>query len=499
MADELFESVHRLVREAYRPFESAAELVSSFADVALTATHSLRARVSLRDLLDTPGGLRVIRGLERGAGSGETCFPILYQDVELGGLSLLPQKQGPQSQSAEVGRMIAKILAYHLKRHEVGRLARERYHQELALVGTSLALQRIDQFVERASKSFLPALILGERGAEMERVALALHLAGPKREGPFVRINCAALARTTFEQLLTGRVLAADGGTLLLCRLEELERPCQHLLCEILERGIESWAEEQSGREIRPRLVATATRDIEGWAEEGRFYKGLLDQLDYLRLEVEPLKKRQEDLKPLIEYYLQVHAGGDARISDSALQACASYPWPGNVSELSRMVARLVVMSEDGFIRLRHLAGHAPHLLEAGVGSGPGEIDRLVEPPRPETLASAAIQHPALQRAIDYIISHYQERLSLSEVAACAYVSVSHLEHLFHRELGTTFTRFLTAYRIRRAKRLLLEQPHSSVTTIAGEAGFSDLRHFERVFKSLVGCTPKIYRKTSPS
>jgi len=103
--------------------------------------------------------------------------------------------------------------------------------------------------------------------------------------------------------------------------------------------------------------------------------------------------------------------------------------------------------------------------------------------------------HPSLQRAIDYIATHCETRLSLTEVAARAYVSSSHLAHLFQQDLGTTFTRFLSSLRVGRAKRLLLDRPRESITVIAAESGFADLRHFERTFKGAVGCTPKEFRK----
>jgi AraC-like DNA-binding protein len=104
-------------------------------------------------------------------------------------------------------------------------------------------------------------------------------------------------------------------------------------------------------------------------------------------------------------------------------------------------------------------------------------------------------RHPTLQRAIDHIAEHYQDKLTLTGVAASAYVSPSHLEHLFRRELGTTFTRFVTQLRVERAQTLLLEQPYAAVTSIAGDVGFNDLRHFERMFKALTGCTPRSFRQ----
>jgi AraC-like DNA-binding protein len=94
-----------------------------------------------------------------------------------------------------------------------------------------------------------------------------------------------------------------------------------------------------------------------------------------------------------------------------------------------------------------------------------------------------------------YTYEHFARKLPLAEVAAHAHASVSHLAHLLRQETGMTFTQILTAIRIEHSKRLLRERPWESITTIAGAAGFSELRHFERTFKALVGLTPKGFRR----
>jgi transcriptional regulator with AAA-type ATPase domain len=486
MSEELRESVHRLIREAYRSFGDAEELISAFVEVARAATHSRQAAVSLHDPPSPRGAFR--HQNPRIAGTGrELHFPIIYQDIELGGLSLLPESR-PGDHVAEAGRMVAKTLAYHLKRHEVRALARDLYGQELGLIGTSLSLRRTDHFVERASQGKLPALILGDAGSEAAAVALALHLASPRREEPFVRFNCAACESDGFERQWLSRVREAAGGTLLLNRIEELARPLQPRLCEILESGNAGF-----------RLVATASPGLDELVREGGFYAPLLDQVDFLRLEIEPLRnRREEDLKPLLEHYLAVRSGkAPVRLSAEVLAVCSAYPWPGDVAEVSRITGRLAVMAEDGYVRLQHVAAHAPQLLRPAdiVANGLGTAEARDPEPSPISPGHPGGRHPALQRAIDHIADHYQEKLSLCDVAAGAYVSPSHLEHLFRRELRTTFTRFVTRRRIERAQALLIDQPHAAVTAIAGDVGFNDLRHFERMFKSLAGCTPRSFRQ----
>jgi DNA-binding NtrC family response regulator len=481
MSQEQHEAVHRLIQEADRPFGDAAQLVSTFAEVARAATRARRATVSLHPPAH-PGQD------EPPPTGGELLFPITYQEVELGSLCLLPDST-LDPQGAEASRLIAKTLAYHLKRYEVRQLAWDLHGQELDLIGTSPSLRRIDRFVERASQGPLPALILGDFGSEAGAVALALHLAGPGRGGPFVGVHCASFASDGFERQWRSRAHRASGGTLLLHRIEELARPLQARLCEILESGNAGRTRGRDGEWRDLRLVITASLELEQLVRDGAFYPPLLEQIDFLRLEIDPLRERQEDLEPLLEHYLAVRCGSSPpRLSAEVLEVCRAYPWPGNVAEISRIAGRLAVMVEGRHVRLQHVASLAPQLLR------PAELSPPTAPPPG---ASPPSRHPSLQRAIDYIADHFQDKLSLSEVATRAYVSPSHLEHLFRRELGKTFIQFLVQRRIERAQILLLSRPHAAVTSIAGDVGFNDLRHFERTFKSLAGCTPRSFRQRS--
>jgi len=275
MAEERRELVHRLIREFYRPFSDASELISSFVEVALTATRSTRAAVSLHQAPDVPGALKIVLdqgGAEKtGRSPRELLFPIIYQNIEMGDLSLVPPGMSLDSGGVEAGRVIAKALAHHLKRHEVRELARDLYGKELGLIGTSSSLQDIDHFVERASQGSLPSLILGDAGSEAGDVSLALHLASPGRERPFVCVNCATFESEKFGRQWLSRVSLANGGTLLLNRLEELARPLQPRLCEILESGLASWTKTQIDPQGEPRLVATGSLKLEELARNGGF------------------------------------------------------------------------------------------------------------------------------------------------------------------------------------------------------------------------------------
>lgn len=492
----------------YHPFAEATELMCCFGEVALAVTDSPQAEIKVLSLLEGAADLRIELGSSdpgktRDGSSRQAVFPILYQRAELGWMAIVRPASSLGGVGVQACEWIAKALAYHLKRHEVGTIARERHGREAVLIGTSEPLSQVDLFLERASRTLLPALILGCPGSEAESIALALHLLSPVRSGAFVQANCATLGGAAFERRLLDLLRSADGGTLLLSHLEHTDLQNQHVLFEVLETGPKLWTAGRNGQPVSVRLIATATRDLDRMAQRGELHAGLLERLDFLRLEIEPLRNRREDIRPLIEHNLRRHSwNGAPEISEEVLQACVEYDWPGDVLELSRVVARLAVMSGEDYVLPRHVRAYAPQLLEgrARISLSSPEAPRArlpVEGSPEKFLHRLDSCHPALRRAIDQMTAHPQAKMSLAGVAASTNVSNSHLAHLFQKDLGTTFTRFLTCLRVDLAKHLLLEQPREAITTIATETGFSDLRHFERTFKGAVGCTPKEFRRLS--
>jgi DNA-binding NtrC family response regulator len=486
MAEDPYRVVQHLVREAYRPFTEAAGLVRCFGEALVAAVRSPWAEITVHSREDGAADLRMRFGGPASPRVLPKPFPILYQETELGRLEIAAPGE---SAGDPVCAWAAKALAHHLQRLAVSRLAREQNGREAWLIGTSEPLSRVDRFLEQASRTSLPALILGPAGSEAERIALALHLLGPAREEPFVQVHCATFESGALDHQLAGLLDAARGGTLLLAHLHEMEPRGQLLLCQILESGLPAWSAGRCGRPAAVRLVATANRGPAGPLES--LTGGLVEQLDVLHLELAPLRERREDVRPLIEHSLRQHAHGEPpELAEEVWQACGEYHWPGDVAELSRLVARLAVMAEGRRVLLQHVQAYAPQILDGGAAAPAGASP-------PGRAQKSGDCHPSLQRALGYMAAHPEAPLSLGEVAAQAYVSRSHLEHLFRSDLATTFTRHLSSLRIDRAKRLLAERPREAITSVAAECGFADLRHFERTFKGAVGCTPREFRRLS--
>lgn len=486
-----------ILRAVYRPFESPREVARCFAGTARRATGGRWARVTLART-DGEGPLEVEAhegesgGPRAGAdGSGSLRYPVRYQDTELGSLTLPGPGPHPEAEQA------ARMLARHLMRLRVARQALREYRRDVALVGASRALGEVDRFLEAASRSSLPALLVGPIGSEVERLGLALHLLGPAASRPFVQVHCGLVEESEQGRSWADLFRRAAGGTLLLAHLEDLAPREQHRLVQILEAG------EVEGRlaghqPAPPRLVVSVRDDVASRIESGALSDRLVAVLEVLRVELPPLRCRREDVAPLLEHFLRRHAdpANPVGLSEETVAACVAHDWPGDRLELGRTVARMALTGgASPRLEVRHLRRA---LAGAGFGAGDPAPDPDHDPLGDEgtegLVARAEGLHPSVRRAVQVIVQDEGGGLKLSEVAAAAHVSPSHLSHLFRRELETSFTHVMTAVRVERAKRLLRRDPWLTISAVASRAGFRHVRQLERAFQRVAGCTPSGYR-----
>lgn len=415
--------------------------------------------------------------------------------------------------------------AHQTRRHELRDLVKASLGKDRLFIGTSAALRSVETFVEKAAPFDLPVLIIGEIGSEKAHVAYALHVGGPRRGHPFVEVHGPAYAASTFKTELYERFRQADQGTIFLKGIDELDYTLQCQLAEIIDAVATPHTRPAPWNQLGDvRIVASASKDPDRLIEEDRFCPLLLGKIDFLKIQIAPLRERKEDVKPLVEYFLKRYAGPlKRRLSETVLQLCEAYRWPRNVDEVERVIACLAVLSEDETITMRDVRAHAPNLVQhgpeaalrdlaAGTPSGNGSIQgaqrRKIDQvdARLVSLAHALIQgeladlerlHPGLQKALEHIAGNFQEPISLHQLARHACVSPSHLSYLFKKALGVSFKPFLALVRIKKAAHLLIEQPYQGITEVALEVGFGDLRHFERTFKRLLACSPRVYRQNA--
>lgn len=366
----------------------------------------------------------------------------------------------------------------------------------LAELGTETTLDHLADFLGRAAHSGLPVLILGEPGVGREDVARALHLLDPRRTGPFIALDAGALedpasAGDEIEERLERESHRGRSGTLLVGSADRLPEDLQARLGSWLRYGFRAAARPGGRGGAAARLVVSAA--------SAALHPHLLREVDFLRLEIAPLRRRRGAIRTLTAHYARLY--GDGRpLGDEVMAALTAYTWPGNRDELRHVVARLAALVPSQRARLSDLRALAPELTSRLGRHGVPKADaatlarHLARDGADEERGGE--EHPTpVSRALRYLAEHYRETIRLPALARACCTSPSHLCHLFRRHAGTSPIAFLNLLRVEHAKRLLADDLERSVTRIAADVGFGDLRHFERTFKRHTGCTPQRFRQ----
>jgi Nif-specific regulatory protein len=241
------------------------------------------------------------------------------------------------------------------------------------LIGDSPALRQVRQLIAKAAGRPSTVLITGESGVGKELVAVALHRQSPRRGGPLVSVNCAAIAPSLLESELFGHCKGAfsgatgnhpglfeqaDEGTIFLDEVGELSSECQAKLLRVIEG--QSFRPVGARAEVRVdvRIVAATNRDLEREVEAGRFRQDLYFRLQVIRIPVPPLREHVEDLPALVEHFLNHFAregGPRLRLSEGALRRLQEHAWPGNVRQLRSLLESAVALSDKELLEAEDL------------------------------------------------------------------------------------------------------------------------------------------------
>jgi DNA-binding NtrC family response regulator len=237
------------------------------------------------------------------------------------------------------------------------------------IVGRSPAMRATIEMARRAANSDASVLLLGESGTGKELFARSLHQWSPRRDMPFVVINCVALTETLLEnelfghekgaftgadRLQKGKIELADGGTIFLDEIGDMPTSLQAKLLRVLQDH--EFQRVGGARTVRVdiRVIAATNRDLKRAVKDGRFREDLFFRLNVVTLTLPPLRERAEDIPELAEFFLARHARetkkGPMRLAPESLAAIRRYHWPGNVRELDNAIARAVVLSERDLI-----------------------------------------------------------------------------------------------------------------------------------------------------
>ncbi|MFW5845486.1 MAG: sigma-54-dependent transcriptional regulator [Planctomycetota bacterium] len=259
-------------------------------------------------------------------------------------------------------------------------------HRARNFLGDTAVMQDVFAMIERAARSNATVLVRGESGTGKELVARALHEHSPRAEGPFIKVNCAALTETLLaselfghekgsftgaDQQRVGRFELAHGGTLLLDEISEIAPELQAKLLRVLEeREFERVGGERSIA-CDVRVIATTNRDLQQEVAEGRFREDLYYRLNVIPVLLPPLRERRADIAPIMRHYLK-HLGAEMgcspQLEPEAERLLLSYHWPGNVRELVNIVERLVVLHGDVRIHCVAVRRCLPELAAVGAG-----------------------------------------------------------------------------------------------------------------------------------
>jgi DNA-binding NtrC family response regulator len=243
----------------------------------------------------------------------------------------------------------------------------------LDLVGVGPAFEDLRKLVAKVAPSDSTVLVRGETGTGKELVARGIHRLSPRRDRPFVVVDCAALHENLLQSELFGHEQgaftgaarrkhglfeAADGGTIFLDEIGDVSPAVQAGLLRVLETS--SFRHLGGTQEVRVdvRLVAATNRALERLMAEGKFRQDLFFRLSAIHIEIPPLRQRRNDIPVLVEHFVAQHNarhGTRKGISPAAIEVLLHYDWPGNVRELRHVVERALVLADGDLIRPRDL------------------------------------------------------------------------------------------------------------------------------------------------
>ena len=255
----------------------------------------------------------------------------------------------------EPDRLLA-VVARYLPAPDEGRAGE--------IVAEDARMRAVLDMADRVAATDATVLLTGESGVGKEVVARYLHEHSPRRNGPFVAVNCAAIPENLVEATLfghekgaftgaaaayTGKFEQAQGGTLLLDEVSEIPLNIQAKLLRVLQEKMVERLGARSATPLDVRVLAASNRDLANWVREGRFREDLYYRLNVFPLEIPSLRERKADVLPLAKHFLKAHAGLVGRdgfsLSAAAGAELTGYDWPGNIRELSNVMQRAMILA----------------------------------------------------------------------------------------------------------------------------------------------------------
>jgi DNA-binding NtrC family response regulator len=270
----------------------------------------------------------------------------------------------------------------------------ERDHAMDILIGESPGMTRVRETIEQVASTDLNILIRGESGTGKDVTARLIHQLSSTKEGPFVKVNCAALPENLIEAELfgyekgaftgavrakPGRFQLAHGGAIFLDEITEIPFPLQSKLLQVLEQREFVRVGGTKNTKVDCRCIAATNADMEFEMERKGFREDLFFRLNEFTIHLPPLRERKEDVPLLIDHFLNLYAGryqrGRRELGRDTIRLMIEYPWPGNVRELESLLKRVLVLDSEEIIHQTLGAPESPSR-SYGVSYPPRPADR---------------------------------------------------------------------------------------------------------------------------
>ncbi len=238
------------------------------------------------------------------------------------------------------------------------------------LIGRDRTMQQLYALIEDVAASDASVLIRGASGTGKELVARALHQGSRRADGPFVQVNCSALAETLLESELFGHVKGAftgavadrrgrfeeaDGGTIFLDEIGDVSPAVQVKLLRVLQERVVERVGDNRPVPVDVRVISATNRDLEALLTSGRVREDFYYRIKVVRLDIPPLRDRREDIPLLVDALLARHGVARTPVAPDAMSRLMRHAWPGNVRELENALEHALVLSRGGEIRAEHL------------------------------------------------------------------------------------------------------------------------------------------------
>ena len=356
--------------------------------------------------------------------TGHSSVASAVDAIKAGAFDYITKPVNP----VEIVLLIKRAIEGLQKDKEIDNL-RRRLDQKFGvdqIVGQSKLMKDVFARIQRAAPVDSTVLILGESGTGKELVAQALHQNSPRKKGPFVPINVAAVPATLVESELFGHVRGAftgatdkrmgrfeqaDGGTLFIDEIGDFELGLQAKLLRVLETMTLTPVGGHEDRKVNVRVLAATSRDIRKMVQEGMFREDLYYRLNVIPIVLPPLRDRPDDIPILVEHFLRDIATSKGtpprRISPEVMRRFQSYRWQGNVRELRNVLEQMMVLAEGEVLTERDLPDQIAE--SAQVAPNPSEI--------PTGLTMDELEKLAITKALDQCAgnrTHAANRLGIS-------------------------------------------------------------------------------------